>query len=770
MSRRFTDEQIAVANHVTGHALVSAVAGAGKTTTLVERCRRLIATGIPEGQILCLQYNKEAQLDFSSRLTRRMGSSDIPHVKTYHAFCLAMWKQLEQQGHVGRTVQPKDSGSAEDAMMRQALKDQAGKGVYVSQEQFEMLNSLKTLTKSCFDTPGTVYDRTDMPYETRTLIVGAYIRFENERLRRRLRFFDDQIYDTAVTLRGNPELWSLFRGRYQQIQVDEFQDISEVQMSILEGITGPDTTVVVVGDADQAIYSWRGSKVSYIVHEFAARFTPCTRFAMSRTFRFGDELALFANHIVVNNKERDDKISIAEEGNPNTLVELTYPVKGRNAFIINLLQERMANGSLSDAAMLCRNYSHSVPLQMEMLMSGIPFFVYGREATLYNPEIGCLVGAMAMAADHWPFPTRSIPRFIQAMMVAPTVFVSNAVTQMLTVHAMEVFEDQGSQAVGKGMLQAVNQIASIVTQHEMERLKTGLPMLKDRASFMEMLCAGGMRSLRPGQVIDTYIQYTNLIDSLLKHSRTREDGEEKVRNVQAMRAAAEGFETLTAFLDELGPMAAHEKDKPPKHPHVRIQSVHSSKGAEFPLVILPSWNAGVVPANSPLDAEEERRLAYVAVTRAKHHLVIQHAEDPMLTGWIEQYDDFPPANDGIRRASPYLFEGELGISMRVAEAVRDGVQDCITLRNPRVAQRYIEAKGMAGLIRIETLPHLAALSAGRPLTDISSLAPGAQIWSRSRGTCEVIGRVGTSPAFHIRLADGSTAYEVLTEGGDWMVL
>ncbi|MGD6497704.1 UvrD-helicase domain-containing protein, partial [Xanthomonas citri pv. citri] len=158
-----------------------------------------------------------------------------------------MWKQLEQQGHVGRTLQPKDSGSAEDAMMRQALKDQAGKGVYVSQEQFEMLNSLKTLTKSCFDTPATVYDRTDMPYEARALIVGAYIRFENERLHRRLRFFDDQIYDTAVTLRSNPELWSLFRGRYQQIQVDEFQDISEVQMSILEGITGPDTTVVVVG-------------------------------------------------------------------------------------------------------------------------------------------------------------------------------------------------------------------------------------------------------------------------------------------------------------------------------------------------------------------------------------------------------------------------------------------------------------------------------------------------------------------------------------------
>lgn len=770
MSRRFTDEQIAVANHQVGHALVSAVAGAGKTTTLVERCRRLIASGIPESQILILQYNKEAQLDFSGRLAKRLGHSAIPDVKTYHSFCLAMWKELERLGHVAPTRQPKDSSSMEATMLQQALKTQAGKGVYVSQEQFEMLNALKTLTKSGFDAPGAVYDRTDMPYEARALIVGAYIRFESDRIRQRLRFFDDQIYDTAVTLKDNPELWSLFRGRYQQIQVDEFQDISEVQMSILEGITGPETSVVVVGDADQAIYSWRGARVQYITQEFAARFTPCKRYVMSRTFRFGDELALFANHLVVNNKIRDDKLSIAEDGNPSTLVELTHPVRGRNPFIINLLKERQANGSLSDAAILCRNYSHAVPLQMEMLMADIPFFVYGREGTLYNPEIGCLVGAMAMAADHWPFMTKSIPRFIQAMMVAPTVFVSNKVTQMLTVYAMEIFEDQGSREVGKGMLDAVNKIGSIVPAQELERLKTGLPKLRDRASFMEMLCRGSMSAMRPGEVIDTYIQFTGLTDSLLKHSRTREDGEERVRNVQAMRAAAEGFETLTEFLDELGPLAAHEKDKPPKYPHVRIQSIHSSKGAEFPTVILPSWNAGVVPANSPLDAEEERRLAYVAVTRAQHHLIIQHAEDPLLSAWVDQYEDFPQASDGIRKASPYLFEGELGISMRVAEAVRDGVQDRITLRNPRVAQRYLKEKGMADLIQIETLPHLAALSAGTPLTDVSMLKPGVHVWSRDRGTCEVISRVGTSAAFHIRLPDGTTTYEVLTEGGTWMVL
>src|SRR5690606_5537946 len=136
----------------------------------------------------------------------------------------------------------------------------------------------------------------------------------------------------------------------------EFQDISEIQMSILEGITGPNTTVVAVGDADQAIYSWRGSKVEYIVTEFAQRFSPCTSFPMNLTFRYGDELALFANHMIVNNKVRDDKLTIADPGNPNTLIELAHPKKGRNPLIMSMLKDRQAGGSLGDVAILARNY------------------------------------------------------------------------------------------------------------------------------------------------------------------------------------------------------------------------------------------------------------------------------------------------------------------------------------------------------------------------------------------------------------------------------
>ena len=765
MTRRFTDEQLAVANHIQGHALVSAVAGSGKTTTLVERCRRLLQHGVPESKILCLQYNKDAQLDFERRLRRRLGDGTIPQVRTFHSYCLEMLKRLEAGGHVIRTAH-KDSG-AEDGLMRRALKDCQPKGTFLSQAHFEMLSSLKTLTKSGFDSPEEVYDRTEMPFEDRAFIVAAYRRFEQFRQQYRWRFFDDQIYDTACALQNDPGLWDLFRGRFDQIQVDEFQDISEVQMSIVEGLAGPNTTVVAVGDLNQSIYSFRGSAPRFIRSEFEARFAPCTRFPLNTTFRYGDELALVANHLIGNNKDRDDTLTIAADGNPDTIVELAKPVKGRNPTIIDHLKLRQASGTLSDVAMLVRNFSHGMPLQLEMLGERIPFFVYGREGMLYNPEIGCLISAMAMAADHWPFPERSIEKFILAMLSAPSVFTTTAMTRMLAASAMDIMESQGSRSLGTGLKQALAEAKANMSPEDLKRWNAG--PLTDRISFMEMLCTGSMAGMRPGQVIDTYVQYTNLFDALPRQSRTKEDGEEKIRNVQALRAAAEGFDTLVAFLDELGPLAAHEKDKPPPYDHVRIQSVHTAKGAEFPMVILPSWSAGSFPSTKPSDAEEERRLAYVAITRAKHHLMIQHAEDPLLDAWNDTIEDFPP-EQAVRRASPYLFEAELGICRRVAAAIREGQRDTITTRNATVSSRYLEAKGMAGLITLETPAHLSAINQGRPLTDIASLTPGVLVWNKRRGTCEILSRVGTSPAFHIRLEDGTTAYEVFEHGGSWLVL
>lgn len=765
MSQRFTDQQIDVIKHHTGHAMVSAVAGAGKTTTLIQRCRRLLQLGVPERAILCLMFNKDAQVDFEQRLRRRLGDGLIPQVRTYNSFCLEMWKQLEALGHVVRTTHK--GPDEEDALMRQSLRAVATKGTYITSEHFEMLASLKTLTKSGFSTPEDVYDNTDMGIEFRSLIVNAYHHYEDNRLRRRWRFFSDQIYDTAMAMRSRPALWSLFRGRFDQIQVDEFQDISEIQMSILEGITGPNTTVLAVGDADQAIYSWRGSRVEYIVTEFEKRFTPCTRFPMTQSFRYGDELALFANHLVVNNKIRDDKLTIADQSNPDTLIELAHPRAGRNPTIMRVLQEHRAAGTLRDVAVLARNYSHALPLQLEMLGQGIPFFVYGREGVLYNPEIGCLVCAMSMAANHWPFNPRSIEKFILAMLTAPAVFMSTATTRQLAAAAIDVFEVSGGQAIGAGVREAVAAFRQSMSAQDQG--KAGIGLLEDRASFMEMLCTGAMSCMRPGEVIDTYVQYTGLLESLLRHSRTPEDGQEKVRNVQALRAAAEGFETIHAMLDELGPLAAHEKDRPPAYDHVRIQSIHISKGAEFPVVILPAWAAGTFPSPNPMDAEEERRLAYVAVTRAKHHLIIQHPEDPLLEDWNATFEDYPK-HDGIRRASPYLFEGELGISRRVADAIREGHRDTIVARQTSVARRYIEAKGKAGWIHIEAPAHLAALTQGRPLTDLADLRPGVLVWSKARGTCEIISRVGSSPAYHIRLEDSSTAYEVFTESSQWLVL
>ena len=123
-----------------------------------------------------------------------------------------------------------------------------------------------------------------------------------------------------------------------------------------------------------------------------------------------------------------------------------------------------------------------------------------------------------------------------------------------------------------------------------------------------------------------------------------------------------------------------------------------------------------------------------------------------------------------RSASQYLYEGDLGLSRCVADALREGHQASLTLRNTRTARRYIEAKGMAARIRVEAPAHLAAVDKGRPLTDLADLRPGVLVWSKARGTAEVIARVGTSPAYHVKLEDGTTAYEVFGQSNGWLLI
>src|SRR5690606_19865321 len=117
------------------------------------------------------------------------------------------------------------------------------------------------------------------------------------------------------------------------------------------------------------------------------------------------------------------------------------------------------------------------------------------------------------------------------------------------------------------------------------------------------------------------------------------------------------------------------------------------------------------------------------VTRAKNHLIIQHAEDPLLQEWNQTFDDYPKT-DGVRRASQYLYEGELGISYAVADALLEGQQATITARATDVANRYIQAKGQAGNVKVEAPAHLAAVVMGTPLNNLDDLKPGVLVWSK----------------------------------------
>lgn len=756
---RLTHEQESVANHRCGHALVSAVAGSGKSTTLVERCHRLLIAGVPASQILVVQYNKSAQLDFEQKLLKRLGDFECPSVLTFHALCWRIYRQLASRGILDQVRLGSDRDEINGA--RRALKASASKGETLTKEQLAEFIGFMTLVKAGLDDVATVFDQTTISRMYRSQFIAAFSAYEMDRKQDRRVHFDDQIYDVAMLFASRPELWSYYRDSKSHLMIDEFQDINSAQMSIIEGLTGPNTSVMAVGDADQAIYSWRGSKVQFITSIFAERFQPCTRYPMSQTFRFGHRLALMANNIITVNEERDDKITVSAVGSTDTRIERLQPDHmGCNPKVIAYLQQRKNDRTLKDAAVLVRYYSMAVGLEIELLSAGIPYHVHGRDGLVYEPEIGCLVAALAMAANYWPFETPHVGMFMSSILQAPTLFVQSEGISDIVREVMIAFCDEGQSGIGAAIKKGAGALG---LQPQV------LDGIRDRAEFIELLTSGAMSDLRPTEIIRTYIDHTDLLASLAKQAPTPELGAEKVRNVEAMMQAAQGQETIRELLDLLGPMAAVKKDEPPKYDHLTIRSGHASKGGEWDQVILPGWNATSIREPTPELVEEERRLAYVSVTRAKKHLVVIHVEDPELQALIDDPAEPIQVERGRRLASSYIYDADLGLVESVADAIahRDVDVDVIVSRAPANAVRYIEALGLSEQLRVIITPEIAHLAARRKLTASTKLAVGDLIWSQAKGDCEVIRQLGTH-VYHLRhVADGSSSYESLHDPTGW---
>lgn len=652
---RLTDEQRAVIEHGDGHARVAAVAGAGKTTTLVGRVMHLLERGVPASRILVLMFNRSAREDFQRRLVERASAGQrLPDVRTFHSLGHRLTASLTRWG----ALAPRQLVAADwqvERLLRQAtldvLVDDERRETALESDTLEALAHFCGLVKAEMQPAAALYERLDFGEET-SHFADAFERLETLLTEHGLMTYSDLLYRPLRALEADPALVRRVQGYLDHVIIDEYQDINQAQLRLLALLAGRDANVMAVGDANQCIYEWRGAHPDTMHAHFTATFGGATDYPLSTTFRHGHSLALLANHAIAANRRRPDQLCLAAPGNPRT--ELTV-AQGGAALLVGLGEWQRSGRRLDEACLLVRSWALTVPVQLQLLQAGIPFRLSREDRFVFRlPLVQALAGYLRLART--PERLRD-PALLLRLFEQPTPFVAR---ERLVALAQRLADTQRYPERHDSLLAGLK---------PMQRRN-----LKRRWALLCELPRLG--AWTPARLLAHVIDSLDAEKVLKRAAARREKGEEDVRLLDVLVEQAGEVRDVDAFIELLERPVENHADG------LTLTTVHGAKGLEWPWVILAGINEEDFPHYSrdnpltPERLEEERRLFYVAVTRARERLLLLH-------------------DGGEHRPSRFIAETAWEDCRCVDERLSGAVKDNspLAVEAPALVSRYLQAVG-----------------------------------------------------------------------------
>ncbi|UTA78416.1 ATP-dependent helicase [Halomonas sp. XH26] len=653
---KLTAEQQAVVHHREGHARVAAVAGAGKTTTMAARVLHLLASGVSPKRMLVLMFNRSARDDFQRRLISMAPQGQpLPDVRTFHSLGNRLTQSLCRWG----ALAPRRLLSADwqlERLLRQAslnvLHDAVERrDAAIEGDRLEALAHFCGLVKAEMLSADVLYKR--LNYEPDTdYFPSAFDEAERLLHVEGVMTYADLLYRPLQVLEAEQTLRSRVEGFLDHVIIDEYQDINTAQQRLLAVLAGSSANVMAVGDANQCIYEWRGARPDTMLENFTATFGSATDYPLSITFRHGHALALTANHAIMANQRRPDQLCLADANNPETHIS----VGQGSRLLLDALVDWQAQGrALSDVSLLVRSWALSVPFQLALLQAGIPFRLQREDRFVFRlPLVQALAGYLKLSRQP---ELLHDPEQLLLLLSQPTPFVARERLQQLAY-----------------------QLAS--TQRWPERHEPVLTSLKplQRRTLKKrwaLLCELPKLSGWPPAKLLSHVVETIEAEKTLKRAAARRDkGEEDVRLLDVLIEQADSVKDPDAFIELL------ERPVENQAGGVLISTVHGAKGLEWPLVAVVGVNEEDFPhysRDNPLNderLEEERRLFYVAITRAQEQLLVLH-------------------DGGVHRPSRFIAESAWQDSLRVASCLsrQDTPVTAVQVTSPSLVKRYLERLG-----------------------------------------------------------------------------
>ncbi|WP_455205345.1 DNA helicase II [Kaarinaea lacus] len=598
--------------------LVLAGAGSGKTRVLVHRIAWLIQTeNISPQRIIAVTFTNKAAAEMRARIERLLQMPVVGMwVGTFHSLAHRLLRLHWKEAGLPQTFQILDSDD-QYRLVRRVMKalglDEAK---WPPKQAQWYINGRKDEGQR----PQNI-DHLDDPIDRQMLRI--YEAYEEQCQRAGLVDFAELLLRVQELLLKQPHLLDHYRNRFGHILVDEFQDTNTIQYAWVRLLAGQLGKVFAVGDDDQSIYGWRGARIENI-QQFSDDFKTTQTVRLEQNYRSSGNILAAANALIANNFSRLGKNLWTADSDGDPLHLYTAINEQDEArFIVEQIQQWVDQGGrYSETAVLYRSNAQSRVIEEALLQMGIPYRVYGGLRFFERQEIKDALAYVRLVAN--PFDDASFERIVNTPARGLGEKSLEAVRDYARVNNVPL--SQAAHAVIAEKLLPARAISALTA------FMTLIQQLADESRGMEL-----------HELIEHIIHRSTLFNHYDKDKS--EKGRARIENLEELVNAAkyfefdeeaeEGLDKMSAFLSHAA-LEAGEKQSGAGQDCVQLMTLHSAKGLEFPLVFLSGVEEGLFPhkhsAEDPVRLEEERRLCYVGITRAKERLYICHAETRRLYG------------------------------------------------------------------------------------------------------------------------------------------
>ena len=602
-------------NTTEGPLLILAGAGSGKTTVLVNRVQHIIESGLAlPWQVLAITFTNKAAGELRERLVKAIGDeANSIWAYTFHSCCARILRRYgEYLGFTNHfTIYDTDD---QKRVMKQCQKQLGIEDKFLNHKS--ILGEISRAKDSLIDPDE--YKASTINDFRKAKIAQCYELYQSELKKSDAMDFDDIIYYTVKLLRENDEVRELYQNQFKYVMVDEYQDTNHAQYVLTSLLADKYKNICVVGDDDQSIYRFRGATIENIL-SFEQHYKGAVVIRLEENYRSTQNILDAANAVIANNKNRKGKTLFTRSGEGAKIVFNTAVNESdESAFIIDEILKNVKDGrKLSDHAILYRMNAQSRNLEIMLTKSGISHRIIGGHRFFDRKEIKDIISYMAVINN--PADNVRLQRIINVpkRQIGDTMFGN----------VMEI-------AAGLGLS------AFEVCQRADEFQKTSRSASK-LIGFTDMIahfqkCLEDKMPL-PDLLLEV-LETTKYMDYLNEDPETFEDRANNIKELSSMfiKYQEESEEPdLSAFLEDVALISdidSYNEDED----SVVLMTLHSAKGLEFPVVFIPGMEEGIFPGAqcmfSEEELEEERRLAYVGITRAKEKLYLVNAQQRMLYG------------------------------------------------------------------------------------------------------------------------------------------